>query len=123
MWCCSSIFYRGASEQSNLLTLSLSPQCGGNEVRKKLRPELPPAPAFASVAVCFRLQHLELSTRLIVQHKSLRSCGVFSATLCVILQEACSCQQPPPQSTDHYGRNGRKHGLKINQNHGRERGG
>lgn len=77
--------------------------CGGSEVGKKLQPELAPAAAFATVAVCFRLQHLELSTRLIVQHKGLRSCGVFNATLCVILQEACSCQQLRPQSTDHYG--------------------
>lgn len=77
--------------------------CGGNEVGKKLQPELLPAPASATVAVGFRLQHLELSTRWIVQYKGLRSCGVFNATLCVILQEACSCQQLRPQSTDHYG--------------------
>lgn len=76
--------------------------CGGNEVRKKLQPELPPAPALATVAVCFRLQHLELSTRLIVQHKGIRSCGVVNATLCVTPQEARSYQQLRPHSTDLY---------------------
>lgn len=77
--------------------------CGGNEVRKELRPELHPAPAFATVAVCFRLRRLELSTRLTRLNKGLRSCGVVNATLCVTPQEARSYQKLRPHSTDLYG--------------------